>query len=111
MSSLNRSSFAEPVHPDPKTRPETVAVLPFSAEDDSAVSWAVHQFDADDSDELLVVHPDPRGVAYPELAELRVRFASHLAGRYRVEAGHPDGPTSRRESHPTLHFVRARSPR
>ena len=64
----------------------------------------------DDCDELRVVHPDPHGVAYPELAELRVRFASHLAGRYRVWAGHPDGPSAR-EAHPTLHFVRARSSR
>jgi hypothetical protein len=111
MPSLDRSSATGSLHAAHKTRPEAVAVLPFSAEDDSAVTWAVHQFESDDREELKVVHPDPHGVGYPELAELRVRFASHLAGRYRVEAGHPDGPDARRESHPTLHFVRARSSR
>jgi hypothetical protein len=110
MPSLNRSPAAESVHPDHKTRPEAVAVLPFSSEDDSAVTWAVHQFEADDREELKVVHPDPHGVGCPELAELRVRFASNLAGRYRVWAGHPDD-AARREPHPTLHFARARSPR
>ena len=84
----------------------SVAVLPFSSEDDSAVTWALTQFDADDHAELRVVHPDPRGVGYPELAELQVRFASHCAGRYRVWVGHPDAGDLR-ESHPTLHFVKA----
>lgn len=84
----------------------SVAVLPFSAEDDSAVTWALHQFAADDRTELRVVHPDPRGVGYPELAELRMRFASHCAGQYRVWAGHPDARDAR-EPHPTLHFVKA----
>lgn len=87
-----------------------VVVLPFSADDDTAVSWAVHQFESDGRDELKIVHPDPRGVGYVELSEIRVRFESHLSGRFRVEAGHPDGPRAQRERHPTLHFVRSDSP-
>jgi len=84
----------------------SVAVLPFSSEDDSAVTWALSQFAGDSRAELRIVHPDPRGVGFPELSELRVRFAAHCAGRYRVWVGHPDAGELR-ESHPTLHFVKA----
>jgi hypothetical protein len=90
------------------------AVLPFSPADDSAVTWAVGQFDPQsDKDVLLVVHPDPAGLTFPELSELRDRFALRLAGRYEVFTGHPDDPytrnglRTRREPFPVLHFVRA----
>lgn len=93
-------------------RVETV-VTPFSPADDSAVTWAVEQFDPLDRDVLLVVHPAPRGVTYFDLAELRDRFAGRLVGRYEVFTGHPDDPftragvPTRREPFPVLHFVRS----
>lgn len=88
-----------------------VVTVPFSADDDSAVAWAVEQFDPASKDVLLVVHPDARGLTYFELAELRDRFADHLAGRFEVFTGHPDDPhtrnglPTRREPYPVLHFV------
>ncbi len=87
--------------------------VPFSLNDDSAVAWAVERFDPSTHDVLLVVHPDPRGLTYFELAELRDRYAEHLAGRFEVFTGHPDDPytrnglPTRREPHPVLHFVPA----
>jgi hypothetical protein len=88
-----------------------VVALPFSPDDDSAVAWAVEQFDPASKDVLLVVHPDACGLTYFELAELRDRFAEHLAGRYEVFTGHPADPytrnglPTRREPYPVLHFV------
>jgi hypothetical protein len=109
--------FGQPVCPFARRarttgRVETV-VTPFTAGDDSAVTWAVEQFDELDKDVLLVVHPDPHGLSYFDLADLRDRFAGRLAGRYEVFTGHPDDPftragvLTRREPFPVLHFVRA----
>jgi hypothetical protein len=81
-----------------------VYVVPFSVDDDSAVSWAVKEFDRSGHDTLLVFHPDPNGVTGAGLAELRARFAGHLAGRYRVSVGHPHA--AREEPYPALRFVR-----
>ena len=118
-------SFVEHPHPDLLNQPVcpfarrargngrvVTVVLPYSAEDDSAVSWAVAEFDPQDKDVLLVVHPDPTELGYPELAELRDRFSRQLVGQYEVFTGHPDDPytrngvRTRREPFPVLHFVR-----
>jgi hypothetical protein len=85
--------------------PTAVYVVPFSAADDSAVSWAVKEFDRSGHGMLLIFHPDPHGVTAAELAEVRDRFAAHLAGRYRVSVGHPHAPQG--EWYPALRFVRA----
>lgn len=90
-----------------------LVVTPYSANDDSAVTWAVEQFDDLDKDVLLVVHPDPRGLSYFDLSDLRDRFAGRLAGRFEVFTGHPDDPftragvRTRQEPFPVLHFIRA----
>jgi hypothetical protein len=118
-------SFVEQPHPDLLNQPVcpfakrargngrvVMTVLPYSSADDTAVSWAIDEFDPQDKDVLLVIHPDPAGLAYPELAELRERFAEQLHGRYEVFTGHPDDPytrngvRTRREPFPVLHFVR-----
>ena len=88
-------------------------VAPFSATDDSAVRCAVEQFDPIDKDVLLVVHPEPDGLSYFDLADLQLRFAGELAGRYEVFTGHPEDPftragvLTRQEPFPVLHFVRS----
>jgi hypothetical protein len=90
-----------------------IAVVPFTTEDDSAVTWALKAFDELDIDVLLVVHPQAEGVSYPELAHLRERFARQLHGRFDVFTGHPRDPfvragvQTREEPFPTLHFVRS----
>ena len=95
-----------------KTGRVRIAVLPFSEADDSAAAQAVADFESADQDVLLVVHPDPAGVTFPELDALRERFAARLAGRYDVFTGHPDDPhevaglRTRHEPHPMLHFIR-----
>ena len=88
-------------------------VVPFTTEDDSAVTWALKSFAELDIDVLLVTHPDARGLSYPELAHLRERFARSLDGQFDVFTGHPDDPferggvRTRQEPFPTLHFVRS----
>jgi hypothetical protein len=89
-----------------------LTVVPYSVADDSAISWAFDQFEPQGKDVLLVIHPDPTGLDYPELSELRDRFARLLEGRYEVFTGHPDDPYTRNgvrtrcEPFPVLHFVR-----
>jgi hypothetical protein len=81
-----------------------VYIVPFSAEDDSAISWAVKEFDRSGHQTLIVFHPNPDGISRAGLAELRDRFASHWAGQYEVHVGHPHDPTG---PYPALRFVRA----
>jgi hypothetical protein len=91
-------------------RVETV-VVPFSTADDSAVRRAVEEFEALDKDVLLVVHPEPWGIDFFDLADLQLRFAALLLGRYEVFTGHPEDPftragvLTRQEPYPVLHFI------
>lgn len=69
-------------------RPSAVVTVPFSSSDDTAVDWAVEQFERSGEPGPLVVVPfDPRAVSAADYAELRVRFAHRLAGRFSVAVG------------------------
>src|SRR5262245_33448878 len=76
-------------------------VVPFSLEDDSAVSWALDLVDELNLTALDVTHPDPAGVNDLELSQLRQRFQWHLGNRMVVSAGRTNGRL------PTLRFLLA----
>lgn len=69
-------------------RRPSVVVVPFTASDDTAVDWAVEQFAQEGGSGPLVVQPfDPRAVSVADYAELQVRFAYRLRGRFTVAVG------------------------
>ena len=88
-TALPRRPLAPSGLDDPSAEPVVALTVPFSLADDSAVTWAVEQFDATGAAALRVIHPDPRRVAETDLAELRVRFAHRLRGRFVVSCGSP----------------------